>query len=168
MDFWWQSICQISPEKDGALRRGPPFHGSRSLRDFLFRMRAVKWVVAKEIKPLLSAGKSAVAKLKGDNLASQSSMELYYPRISGPPEALRFLKIGLKCVTGNFTRFFAKREICHLELTLGASSPKKRPNEFGQSKCSQGIWQRASRYEKQIRRASQIQDSPGFPTLSIF
>ena len=34
-------------------------------------------------------------------------------------------KPELKFVTGNFTTFFtARKEICHLELTLGASSPK--------------------------------------------
>ena len=34
-------------------------------------------------------------------------------------------KIGLKFVTENFTTFStARKEICHLELTLGASSPK--------------------------------------------
>ena len=34
-------------------------------------------------------------------------------------------KIGLKFVTENFTTFFTSRkEICHLELTLGESSPK--------------------------------------------
>ena len=33
-------------------------------------------------------------------------------------------KIGLKFVTENFTIFFtARKEICHLELSLGASSP---------------------------------------------
>ena len=30
-----------------ALRKGPPFHGSRSSREIKFRMQAVKWVVAK-------------------------------------------------------------------------------------------------------------------------
>ena len=38
----------------------------------------------KVIKLLLSAGKWVVAKLQGDKSASQSSMELYYPWISGP------------------------------------------------------------------------------------
>ena len=34
-------------------------------------------------------------------------------------------KKGLKFVTENVTTFFtARKEICHLELTLGASSPK--------------------------------------------
>ena len=33
-------------------------------------------------------------------------------------------KIGLKFVTENFSTFFtARKDICHLELTLGASSP---------------------------------------------
>ena len=42
----------------GALRNGPPFHGSRSLRKIKFRMRAVKRAVAKlhGDKLLLSAG----------------------------------------------------------------------------------------------------------------
>ena len=31
----------------GALRKGPAFHGSRSSRENIFRMQAVKWVVAK-------------------------------------------------------------------------------------------------------------------------
>ena len=35
-------------------------------------------------------------------------------------------KIGLKFVTENFTTFFtARKEICHLELTLGAFAPNK-------------------------------------------
>ena len=38
----------------------------------------------KVIKLLLSAGKWVVAKLQGGKSASQSSMELYYPWISGP------------------------------------------------------------------------------------
>ena len=41
-------------------------------------------------------------------------------------------KIGLNFVTENFTTFFAARkEICHLELTLGASSPKYSAKKFG-------------------------------------
>ena len=38
----------------------------------------------KEVKLLLSAGKWVVAKLQWDKSASQSSMELHYPWISGP------------------------------------------------------------------------------------
>ena len=35
-------------------------------------------------------------------------------------------KIGLTFVTKNFTTFFtARKEICHLELTLGESSPTR-------------------------------------------
>ena len=34
-------------------------------------------------------------------------------------------KIGVKFDTENFTTFFtARKDICHLELTLGTSSPK--------------------------------------------
>ena len=40
----------------------------------------------KVIKLLLSIGKCVVAKLQGDKSASHSSMELYYPWISGPLE----------------------------------------------------------------------------------
>ena len=38
----------------------------------------------KVMKLLLSPGKGVVEKLQGDKLVSQSSMELYYPWISGP------------------------------------------------------------------------------------
>ena len=74
-------------EDDGVLRKGPPFHGSRRSREIQeFRMRAVKWVVAKlqRDKTASFSGKGLVAKLQGDKSASQSSMELYDPMISGP------------------------------------------------------------------------------------
>ena len=44
-------------------------------------------------------------------------------------------KQGLKLVTENFTKFFtARKEIRHLELTLGASSPKTFPRKKGFTK----------------------------------
>ena len=46
---------------------------------------------------------------------------------------------GFKLVTENFPTFFtAREEICHLELTLGASSPKD-------SFTSLAIWNRVIR-----------------------
>ena len=64
-------------------RKGPPFHGSRSSREIKNQNASLSWSY-KVIKLLLSAGKWVVAKLQGDKSASQSSMELYYPWISGP------------------------------------------------------------------------------------
>ena len=51
-----------------------------------FRTQAVKWVVAKlqGDKTASFCKEMSVAKLQGDKSASQSSMELYYPWISGP------------------------------------------------------------------------------------
>ena len=72
---------------DGSLRKGPPFHGSRSSREIKVQKCKLSngWSRSYEvIKLCLAAGKWVVAKLQGDKSASQSSMELYYPWISGP------------------------------------------------------------------------------------
>ena len=46
-------------------------------------------------------------------------------------------KMGLKFVIENFTTFFTSRkEICHLELTLGESSPKESANRFARKLSS--------------------------------
>ena len=79
----------------------------------IFRMQAIEWAVAKlqGDNLLLSAGKWAVAKLQGDKSASESSMDLSYPWISGPlcfPEEQRcptFLEVSSRSGTEISSKF---------------------------------------------------------------
>ena len=68
---------------------GPLIKGDKNSECKLSNERSRSY---RAIKQLLSAWKWVVAKLQGDKSASQSSMELYYPWISGPlPRREQFL-----------------------------------------------------------------------------
>ena len=78
---------RTSAQTFGALRKGPPFHGSRSSkgdRNSECKLSNGWWRSYKVIKLLLSAREWVFAKLQEDKSASRSSMELYCPWISGP------------------------------------------------------------------------------------
>ena len=113
-----ESRVQTKGSPNEALRKGPPFHGSRSSREIKYKHSECKLPNRrsrsyKAIKLFLSAGKWAVAKSQGDKSASQSSMELYYQWISGP---LRVFVFRLKQETSGKPLFTDKTET--------ASSPK--------------------------------------------
>ena len=70
----------------GPLRKGPPFHGSRSSREIKLRNATVKRVVAKLQRDETASLCRQVSgrEVTGYKSASQSSMELCDPWISGP------------------------------------------------------------------------------------
>ena len=73
----------------------------------------------REIKLLLSAGKWVVAKLQGDKSASQSSMELYDPWISGPS---RIPEHGFLFLSWNPENIFrVQRQSCTLWRSCSVS-----------------------------------------------
>ena len=100
---WWcilfSSLLEVSNRRSqfaairiavssGALQKGPPFHGSRGSREKKIRNASCQMgVVAKLLRDKTASfcremsGREVTPREKS---ASQSSMELYYPWISGP------------------------------------------------------------------------------------
>ena len=109
VDFWWQIFCQFS------LQEKP-----REARDLISKIRSC--TVRSDLKNKQKTAENALF-LRSDLTVQDRILEI---------RSLASLGIGLKFVTENFTTFFTARiEICHLELTLGASSPKQSVSQNG-------------------------------------
>ena len=97
----------------------------------------------REMKLLLSAGKWVVAKLEGYKSASQSSMELYYPRISGP-----------LCVSWKLSWLFLLSPPFRLPFPNNIS----RPSSWGRKSLED--WNIASENTKAPKRSFQKRTTP--------